>query len=60
MTIFDKIHLAELASIRARQAMTDLSSPDWERRHRAEFDTAVCWMRHRCNTTESFNYTFPQ
>ena len=60
MTIFDKIHLAELASIRASQAMADLSSPDWERRHRAEFDTAVCWMRHRCNTTESYNYTFPQ
>ena len=60
MTIFDKIHLAELASIRARQSVADLSSPDWERRHDAEFDSAVCWMRHRCVTTESFNYTFPQ
>ena len=60
MTIFDKIHLAELACIRARQAAADLSSPDWERRHRAEFDSAVCLMRHRCVTTESFNYTFPQ
>ena len=60
MTIFDKIHLAELASIRARQAVADLSSPDWERRHDAEFDSAVCWMLHRCVTTEPFNYTFPQ
>ena len=60
MTIFDKIHLAELASIRARQAMADLSSPDWERRHDAEFDSAVCWMQHRCITTGSCNYNYPR
>ena len=60
MTIFDKIHLAELARIRASQALTDLSSSDWARRYRAEFDSAVCWMQHRCVTTESGNYTFPR
>ena len=59
MTIFDKIHLAELARIRAGQAVADLSNPDWERLHRAEFDSAVCWFQHRCVTTESYNFTFP-
>ena len=60
LTIFEKIHLAELARIRASQALADLSSPDWQRRFHAEFDSAVCWMQHRCVTTESGNYTFPR
>ena len=59
MTVFDKIHLAELARIRAGQAVADLSNPEWERRHRGEFDSAVCWMQHRCCTDGPYNFNFP-
>jgi len=30
MTIFDKIHLAELARIRANQAVANMNDPEWQ------------------------------
>ena len=56
MHVLDKLHLANLATERAGQA---LRAGDFEL-FRREFDTVVAWMYHRCITTNTgYNYNFP-
>ena len=56
MTLFDKIHLAELARQRAYLAVNDLSDPNYQERYRGEFDTALMWHSHRVYTEGSYSF----